>query len=72
MEERKVNYQDYLRKNEATNEIFQDLIDKTAKSSKEKTKIADENIDVYQKDYQLARALDLIRGIGLYNSIVKK
>lgn len=51
---------------------IQDLIDKTAKSSKEKTKIADENIDVYQKDYQLARALDLIRGIGLYNSIVKK
>ena len=51
---------------------IQDLIDKTAKSSKEKNKIADENIDVYQKDYQLARALDLIRGIGLYNSIVKK
>jgi carboxyl-terminal processing protease len=51
---------------------IQDLIEKTAKSSKEKTKIADENIDVYQKDYQLARALDLIRGIGLYNSIVKK
>jgi carboxyl-terminal processing protease len=51
---------------------IQDLIEKTAKSSKEKTKIVDENIDVYQKDYQLARALDLIRGIGLYNSIVKK
>ena len=32
----------------------------------------DENIDVYQKDYQLARAIDLIRGIGLYNSIIKK
>jgi carboxyl-terminal processing protease len=51
---------------------IQDSIDKTAKSPKEKTKIADENIDIYQKDYQLARALDLIRGIGLYNSIVKK
>ena len=51
---------------------IKDLIEKTAKSSKEKTKIVDENIDVYQKDYQLARALDLIRGIGLYNSIVKK
>ena len=50
---------------------FQDSIEKTAKSSKEKTKIADENIDIYQKDYQLARALDLIRGIGLYNSIIK-
>jgi len=51
---------------------IQDSIEKTAKSSKEKTKIADENIDIYQKDYQLARALDLIRGIGLYNSIIKK
>jgi carboxyl-terminal processing protease len=51
---------------------IQDSIDKTAKSSKDKTKIADENIDIYQKDYQLARALDLIRGIGLYNSIIKK
>ena len=51
---------------------IQDSIEKTAKSSKEKQKIADENIDIYQKDYQLARALDLIRGIGLYNSIIKK
>jgi carboxyl-terminal processing protease len=51
---------------------IQDSIEKTAKNSKEKTKIADENIDIYQKDYQLARALDLIRGIGLYNSIIKK
>lgn len=51
---------------------IQDSIEKTAKSSKEKNKIIDENIDIYQKDYQLARALDLIRGIGLYNSIIKK
>ena len=51
---------------------IQDSIEKTAKSFKEKTKIADENIDIYQKDYQLARALDLVRGIGLYNSIIKK
>ena len=51
---------------------IQDSIEKTAKPSKEKQKIVDENIDIYQKDYQLARALDLIRGIGLYNSIIKK
>jgi carboxyl-terminal processing protease len=51
---------------------IQDIIEKTAKNSKEKQKIIDENIDVYQKDYQLARAIDLIRGIGLYNSIIKK
>jgi len=51
---------------------IKDSIEKTAKSSKEKQKIVDENIDIYQKDYQLARALDLIRGIGLYNSIIKK
>ncbi len=51
---------------------IQDIIEKTAKNSKEKQKIIDENIDVYQKDYQLARAIDLIRGLGLYNSIIKK
>ena len=50
---------------------IQESIEKTAKSN-EKTKISDDNIDIYQKDYQLARALDLIRGIGLYNSIIKK
>ena len=51
---------------------IKDMIEKTAKNSKEKQKLVDENIDVYQKDYQLARAIDLIRGIGLYNSIIKK
>ncbi|MFM7702881.1 MAG: S41 family peptidase, partial [Alphaproteobacteria bacterium] len=35
-------------------------------------KISDDNIEVYQKDYQLARALDLIRGVSLYNSISNK
>jgi carboxyl-terminal processing protease len=51
---------------------IRDAIEKSAKSTDSKLKIADENIDIYQKDYQLARALDLIRGIGLYNSIIKK
>jgi carboxyl-terminal processing protease len=51
---------------------IQDAIEKSAKSNDSKLKITDENIDIYQKDYQLARALDLIRGIGLYNSIIEK
>ncbi|NBX52886.1 MAG: S41 family peptidase [Proteobacteria bacterium] len=51
---------------------IQQAIEKSTKTIFEKNKISDDNIDVYQKDYQLARALDLIRGIGLYNSIIKK
>ena len=51
---------------------IQQAISKSSDKIEEKNKIADENIDIYQKDYQLARALDLIRGISLYNSIIKK
>lgn len=51
---------------------IQEAIEKSSNSKEEKTKITDENIEIYQKDYQLARALDLIRGIGLYNSIIQK
>jgi len=51
---------------------IQQAIEKSTKTISEKNKIADDNIEVYQKDYQLARALDLIRGISLYNSIIKK
>ena len=36
-----------------------------------KEKIADDNLDVYGEDYQLARALDLVRGVNLYQSKVK-
>jgi carboxyl-terminal processing protease len=51
---------------------IKEAIEKSTNSKDDKNKITDENIDIYQKDYQLARALDLIRGIGLYNSIIKK
>jgi arsenate reductase-like glutaredoxin family protein len=37
-----------------------------------KAKIADDNIDLYDKDYQLARAIDLVRGISVYKSTIKK
>ncbi len=30
-----------------------------------------EDLTLYEKDYQLARAIDLIRGVGIYKSIVK-
>ncbi len=33
--------------------------------------IGDNNIDLYKKDYQLARAIDLIRGINVYKAIQK-
>ncbi len=36
-----------------------------------KDKISDENLDLYDKDYQLARAIDLVRGVNIYKSTVK-
>lgn len=36
-----------------------------------KEKIKDENLELYEKDYQLARAIDLIRGVSIYNSTLK-
>jgi carboxyl-terminal processing protease len=36
-----------------------------------KEKVGDDNLDVYEEDYQLARALDLVRGVNLYQSKVK-
>ncbi|NBV07183.1 MAG: S41 family peptidase [Proteobacteria bacterium] len=31
-----------------------------------KEKIGDDNFDLYEKDYQLARAVDLVRGVSIY------
>lgn len=36
-----------------------------------KEKIGDDNLDVYEKDYQLARALDLVRGVNVYKAATK-
>ena len=37
-----------------------------------KDKIADDNLGLYQKDYQLARAVDLVRGVSVYKSTLNK
>ncbi|MBL6664571.1 MAG: S41 family peptidase [Rickettsiales bacterium] len=37
-----------------------------------KDKISDDNLELYQKDYQLARAVDLVRGVSVYNSTLGK
>jgi carboxyl-terminal processing protease len=37
-----------------------------------KEKLTDENLKLYEEDYQLARAVDLVRGIGLYQSKISK
>ena len=47
-------------------EINQNL-NKTAKSQDKK--ITDNNLEIYQKDYQLGRAIDLIRGVSLSKAI---
>jgi carboxyl-terminal processing protease len=40
-------------------------------SEAKKEKIGDDNLDLYDKDYQLARAIDLVRGINIYKSTIK-
>jgi len=37
-----------------------------------KEKISDDNFDLYDKDYQLARAIDLARGVSIYKAIQRK
>ncbi len=37
-------------------------------SSAKKEKITDDNLELYEKDYQLARAIDLVRGISIYKN----
>jgi len=37
-----------------------------------KGKIGDDNLDLYSQDYQLARAIDLVRGVDVYSSATKK
>lgn len=46
-------------------------IKKEIKNANKKNSIDDENFELYQKDHQLARAVDLIRGVSLYNKIKK-
>jgi carboxyl-terminal processing protease len=48
-------------KNQIENEI----------SSSKKTQLGDDNLSLYEKDYQLARAIDLLRGISVYKSVKK-
>ena len=36
-----------------------------------KEKVSEDNLDIYGQDYQLARAIDLIRGVNVYSSITK-
>jgi len=40
--------------------------------SKKSKNINDENLKIYDEDYQLARAIDLIRGVSVYESYLKK
>ncbi len=46
-------------------------IQKALKDSKDKN-LTEENIKIYNEDYQLARAIDLIRGLSVYNDISKR
>lgn len=36
------------------------------------TQVDDSNIDLYNKDYQLARAIDLLQGINIYGKLIPK
>jgi len=48
-------------KNQIVNEI----------ESSSKSQIGDDNFGLYEKDYQLARAIDLLRGISVYKAVKK-
>jgi carboxyl-terminal processing protease len=37
-----------------------------------KERMADDNFEIYDQDYQLARAIDLVRGVVIYKSVVEK
>lgn len=41
-------------------------------SDSKKNQIDDDNSDIYDKDYQLARAIDLLRGINIYKHSTRK
>jgi len=36
-----------------------------------KEQVNDDNLEIYSQDYQLARAIDLIRGIGVFNQKIQ-
>ncbi len=46
---------------------IQELVQETKKENKE-----DVSLEIYDQDYQLARALDLIRGINAYKAVISK
>jgi carboxyl-terminal processing protease len=46
-------------KNQINNEI----------AASKKSQIGDDNLELYNKDYQLARAIDLLRGISIYKAV---
>jgi carboxyl-terminal processing protease len=50
---------------------IENKIQQALKSSKN-NKLTDENIKIYNEDYQLARAVDLIRGLSVFNDISSK
>ncbi|MES2677646.1 MAG: S41 family peptidase [Pseudomonadota bacterium] len=46
-------------------------IEDEIKSAKQQSQIGDNNLELYNKDYQLARAIDLLRGISVYKASKK-
>jgi len=50
---------------------IENKIQQALKNSKN-NKLTDENIKIYNEDYQLARAVDLIRGLSVFNDISSK
>lgn len=45
---------------------------KEAVDAAKKNKIDDDNLELYSQDYQLARAIDLLRGVSIYQSSTKE
>lgn len=68
----KIEKKDNMRDSEADLKGHIEVQIQQAIEDAKKDQIKDDNLDLYEKDYQLARAIDLLRGIDVYKSVTTK
>ncbi|MBM5782988.1 MAG: S41 family peptidase [Pelagibacterales bacterium] len=68
----KIEKKDNMRDSEADLKGHIEVQIQQAIEEAKKDQIKDDNFEIYEKDYQLARAIDLLRGIDVYKSVTVK
>lgn len=68
----KIEKKDNMRDSEADLKGHIEVQIQQAIEDAKKDQIKDDNFDLYEKDYQLARAIDLLRGIDVYKTVTAK